>query len=184
MSIAPKDAARALDDIQSAREKSATLRGYTHSSGHLIIWGLVWMAGGAFSYAAPDIGRWVWPAASVLGAVASIILSARAPRAAGGRGATGKVALTMLAAAATSTAIAIVLGADTLREITALLSLLVAGAYVAFGIWRGLRIVALGLALAATVLVGWFYLGDAFQLSVGVVGGLLLVLSGLWLRKA
>jgi hypothetical protein len=184
MSIGPKDAARALDDIQSAREKSATLRGYTHASGHLIVWGLVWIAGGASSYFAPEIGRWVWPAASAIGALVSIILSTRASKSVGARGATGKIVLTMLAAAGVTVAIAVVLGAEGLGEITALISLIVAGAYVVFGIWRGLRIVALGLALAAAVLVGWFYLGDAFQLSAGVAGGLLLILSGLWLRKA
>lgn len=185
MTLDSKDARRALEDIQNAAEKSATLRGYVGAGIHLVIWGAVWVVGGMSSLISPEIGRWGWMAAVISGNVASIVVGMRATGASIGGGALmAKVVLTMATLVCVSAALALVLDVDNLREGTALQALLVAGAYSAFGIWRGARIAMLGVALGAGALIGWFYLGAYFEAFVGILGGAMLVLSGLWLRRA
>lgn len=185
MTINSNEARRALDDIENAANKSSALRGYVASGAYLVVWGLVWIAGGASSLLSPEASRLGWPVAIAAGVVASLALGMRA-RSDGRapRDVLGKVLASMLTMAAISVALSLVLDVASMREGTALQSLIVAAAYMAYGVWRGLRIFVLGLALATAVLIGWFYLPAHFELFVGVVGGLMLIISGLWLRKA
>ncbi|MCX7357658.1 MAG: hypothetical protein NT015_05895 [Alphaproteobacteria bacterium] len=178
-----KEALRALDDIQGAKEKSSALRGYAAGGIYMIVWGIVWIAGGASSLLSPEIGRWGWTVSVLAGVVASIAIGFRSP-AAGGKGVMGKVMLTMMTMAAVSIAISFVLNIGDLREATALQTILVAGAYMAFGVWRGARIFVLGVALGAAVLIAWFFLADRFEMVVGIAGGVMLILSGILLRRA
>lgn len=185
MMINSDDAKRALSDIEGAASKSSALRGYVASGSYLVVWGLVWIAGGCSSLLSPEASRWGWPTAIAAGVIASMALGMRA-RSNGwaSKDVLGKVLASMLTMAIISVALSIVFDIGSMREGTALQSLLVGGAYMAYGVWRGVRIFALGLALTAAVLVGWFYLPAQFELFVGVAGGLMLIVSGLWLRKA
>ncbi|MBP6689012.1 MAG: hypothetical protein KA153_03385 [Hyphomonadaceae bacterium] len=178
-----KEALRALDDIQGAKERSSALRGYAAGGIYMIVWGCVWIVGGASGLLSPEIGRSGWNVAVLAGIVASIAIGFRSPGA-GGRDVMGKVMLTMGTMAAVSVAISVVLNIGSLREATALQTILVAGAYMAFGIWRGARIFVLGLALGAVALVAWFFLADKFEMVVGIAGGVILILSGILLRRA
>lgn len=185
MTLNSNDAQRALDDIENAANKSAALRGYVASGAYLVVWGLVWIAGGASSLLSPEASRWGWPVAIAAGVVASLVLGMRA-RSDGraSKGTLGKVLASMLTMAVISVALSLVMDVASMREGTAMQSLIVAGAYMAYGVWGGMRIFLLGLALTASVLIGWFYLPAQFELFVGVAGGLMLIISGLWLRKA
>ncbi len=178
-----KEALRALGDIQGAKEKSSAMRGYAHGGIYMIVWGCVWIVGGASSLLSPDIGRLGWTVSVLAGTVASFAIGFRSTSG-GGKGVMGKVMLTMVTMGAVSIAISFVLNIDRLREATALQTILVAGAYMAFGIWRGARIFALGLALGAAALIAWFFLADQFEMVIGIAGGAMLILTGFWLRRA
>lgn len=178
-----KEALRALDEIKGAKEKSSAMRGYAAGGIYMIVWGIVWIVGGASGLLAPEIGNWGWPVAVLAGVIISIALGFSAPRG-GGKDVMGKVLLTMATMAALSTSLSIVLHIADIREATALQTILVAGAYMVFGVWRGARVFVLGLALGATVLTAWFFLADQFEVVVGIAGGVMLIISGILLRRA
>lgn len=185
MTLDSNDAKRALADIQSATEKSSALRGYVAGGDYMILWGIVWIVGGAASLVSTDASRWGWTIAVVAGVIGSIALGLRArSRGFAARGTLGKVLATMLAMALVSVALSVVLNIDSAAEATALQTLIVAGAYMTFGAWRGIRIFVLGLALGIGVLIAWFYMRDQFGAVVGLLGGALLILSGIGLRRA
>ena len=66
----------------------------------------------------------------------------------------------------------------------ALVSLLVAAVYIVAGIWTGVRLVWIGLAIASAVMIGWFVFPAWLYLWIGIGGGGALFLSGAWLRRA
>jgi hypothetical protein len=69
------------------------------------------------------------------------------------------------------------------RAAPALITLVVAAAYTLLGIWRGPRLIAAGVGLAALTLAGFFFLPAHFLLWMALVGGGMMVSIGLWLRK-
>jgi len=183
MTISPNDAKRALDDIQSAASKSSALRGYAAAGNYLIVWGLAWIVGGAAGFISPVLERTGWTVAVLTAIVASIVLGMRAQSTPGSRNMLVKIIGMILVMAAVCAALTVVLDAS-LRQAFALQALIVAGLYMGYGVWRGLRISALGFALGAAVLLGWFYLRDQFEMFVGIAGGVMLIVSGIWLRRA
>ena len=52
------------------------------------------------------------------------------------------------------------------------------------GLWFGYAFVAIGLAITALTLVGYFFTGDAFELWMAFVNGGGLILGGLWMRRS
>jgi hypothetical protein len=70
------------------------------------------------------------------------------------------------------------------RQTGAFFPLLIAAGYGVFGSFGAPRVLALGAALAALTLAGFFTLRDIFSLYMAVVGGGGLILGGLWLRRA
>ncbi len=49
--------------------------------------------------------------------------------------------------------------------------------------WFGRAFVAIGLGITALTLVGYFFVGDAFELWMALVNGGGLILGGLWMRR-
>ena len=64
----------------------------------------------------------------------------------------------------------------------AFVPLIVATVYAIFGIWKGLRFLFAGIAVAALTLIGFFLLPQWFLIWMAAVGGGSLILVGLWLR--
>ena len=55
--------------------------------------------------------------------------------------------------------------------------------YTVAGLWVGQAFVAIGLGIIALTLVGYFLVGDAFDLWMAFVNGGGLILGGLWMRR-
>ena len=55
--------------------------------------------------------------------------------------------------------------------------------YTIAGLWAGYAFVAIGLCITALTLIGYFFIGDWFELWMAVVDGGGLVLGGLWMRR-
>ena len=51
------------------------------------------------------------------------------------------------------------------------------------GLWFGAIFIAIGLAVTALTLVGYFFIGAAFPLWMAFVNGGGLILGGLWMRR-
>ena len=56
--------------------------------------------------------------------------------------------------------------------------------YTIAGLWVGLAFVAIGLGIIALTLIGYFFVGDAFDLWMAFVNGGGLILGGLWMRRS
>ena len=56
--------------------------------------------------------------------------------------------------------------------------------YTIAGLWAGYAFVAIGLSIIALTLIGYFFIGPAFDLWMAFVNGGGLVLGGLWMRRS
>ena len=56
--------------------------------------------------------------------------------------------------------------------------------YTIAGLWIGYAFVAIGLGITALTLIGYFFVGDWFDLWMAFVDGGGLILGGLWMRRS
>lgn len=175
MSVGPSEAAVALGDVARSRHRAAELRGYAGTGNALIVWGVVWLIGYTTAQFAPDYAGWVW----TVGVAGGIAYSMFAPRRRPDPRifATGAMLFGFFALAGA------ILRPSPIAQ-AVLISLIVAAAYVGFGIWSGPRYAWLGLTLAAVIALGWFVLPAWLPLCLALGGGGTLVAGGLWLRQA
>ncbi|WP_217428516.1 hypothetical protein [Rugamonas rivuli] len=181
MTISKEQAESALQDLEHAGHRSATLYKYTKISPHLILWGCVWMAAYGLSDALPAEAGLIWLIANSVGAALSICI-ARASGWAGGKEhrRIGAVLLTLVAFTMATFAI---LPPHSGKQMSAFVPLLIATAYVLLGIWHGRRLVILGALIGALTLLGFFLLHSHFNLWMATVGGSALILTGAWLKR-
>jgi hypothetical protein len=178
MVLSPQDAAGALRDVEIAQARSAKLHGYARSSPQLLLWGVLWVVGYGLNDLFPAHARAVWGAIVPIGLIAGFAALRGAGHEAGWR--YGAVAVTLVAFFA---AVFFVLWPINPRQVAAVIPLGVAASYVMAGIWRGLRYVTTGIAIAALTLTGFILLKQHFFLWMAGVGGGSLILAGIWLRR-
>ena len=70
------------------------------------------------------------------------------------------------------------------RQVAGFFGLLVASGYAIVGCWSGLRWLLAGVVMGALTLSGYFLLPAYFNLWMGCVGGGVLALTGVWMRRA
>lgn len=180
MPISRNEAAEALKTVQSTEHLSGELHGYEAASPYFMVWGFVWAYGYAVTAAVPEYRELVWATAIAFGVLASIVL--------GARNGTQTTAFRRPLMIASFIAVAIVqtsvIVAPKSMNTDALVPLIFAGAYVTAGMWAGVRYIICGAVLGTIALTGYFLPNDAFGYWMGVAGGGILFLTGLWLRKA
>ncbi len=185
MPLTPEEAAQALDEIDRTQHHSRELRGYEGAAPYFLVWGLVWAFGYGLTDYAPDYRNAFWGAGILIGAVASILLGHRQTSARS----TGKSKFDWRHFAI-SAGLAAFFGVTSSvlslepRQIDAFIPLVFAGIYLFAGIWTGIRISLAGVALATGVVVGYFNAGPHFSLWMAIVGGGVLILTSIWLRRA
>lgn len=182
--IESAEAYKALREINAVQQHSAALRLYNSVGGTISVWGLIWLLANVSSYFYPSFSAAVWIIGITIGAALSAYTGIKNQDPI-------KKPNSILQSVAIFIAIAIALtmlfnisNTNVQIEGNAMISMLVALAYCVAGIWNGLRVLIIGFALAVTVITGWYFLEEWFELWMGLIGGGLLILSGLWLRKA
>jgi hypothetical protein len=182
MSLSPQEAAAALHDIEQTERQSSILRGYQHGAPHLVMWGVLWAVGYGLTGLWPACAPYVWAAVVPIGIVGGFVIErlGNADRKSFALRRYVAISATLLAFFC---AAFFVMAPVSGRQVGAFLPLFLAAAYVLIGIWRGLRYVAAGIAVAALTLAGFIYLGSYFPFWMAGVGGGALVLAGLWLRR-
>jgi len=194
MDLSPGQAAESLKEIERTQRRSVEVHDYANAAPGFVIWGLIWMFGYAGSYLLPNYGfshgiNWLWFGLVVLGITASAVIGRRQHRAqhpgeaARGRGIGARWIASLAAFWVFVIAVMAVMRPVNPAVSGAFIPLVVALVYALFGIWRGLRFLLAGIAVAALTLVGWFWLPEYFLPWMAAVGGGSLVLTGLWLRK-
>lgn len=183
MSIPPREAADALHSVEQTQCHSATAYGYQRSSGHLFLWGIIWIIGYAVTYVRPH-WYFLWIVLMVIGILGSFWVGhlgqARAPQRAFG----WRYAATFIAIFLFIVALFAILPPQSSLQIDAFFPLLIAIWYVLMGIWmRANRMALLGLVLGLLTVGGYFWLQHYFPLWMAGVGGGALILGGFWLRR-
>lgn len=178
MMLSPQDAADALQDIETAQARSATLHGYARSSPHFVLWGLLWTIAYGLNDLYPVYGGVIWAVTVPVGLIGGFALLRRSHLRPGWR--YGAVAATLFGF---FYALFAIMAPTSGRQVAAVIPLALAAAYVIAGIWRGPRFVVTGLTIAALTLAGFFLLKAHFFLWMAGVGGAALIVAGLWLKQ-
>ncbi|HEY4944163.1 MAG TPA: hypothetical protein VII56_22235 [Rhizomicrobium sp.] len=190
MPISRDEAAESLKKIEQAQSRSFTAYGYKSAAPFFFIWGAVWMIGYSAGDFWPAYNGRVWPALLLLAFIASAIVGRNYGRkdTPDARARSNRIGLRMVA---TWVAIFVFIGVvmnvmhpKTPAQGAAFVPLLVAAAYTILGIWMGVRFTIAGIAIAALTLGGFYFLQPHFQLWMAAVGGMTLIATGLWLRRA
>jgi hypothetical protein len=185
MQLSPAEARSALDDIQRTSALSAKATGYRRAAPHLLLWGAIWTLGYGAPALAPQTPNWIWLALDAIGLVGSFVIGMRTPGPVAGKtgGHTGRVfaasAVCVLFVIATLTVMQPTQTAQ-LMVFPALLLGLVYGLVGVFGRSKFLWIAA---AAPACALLAYFFFQPWLGLTMAVVGGGGLMLSGLWMRS-
>ncbi|HLY79325.1 MAG TPA: hypothetical protein VKQ70_08120 [Caulobacteraceae bacterium] len=179
MSITKDDASQALGEIDAADGRVREMRAYARAAPFLMIWGLVWMGCDLANQFAPQFAL-AWPIGIAIGSVASFVAGFRLPR-------TGAADWRYFAVwwlvIGFIVALFFVIPVTSGREIHSVFGLVFGFIYVGMGLWTGWRLPALGVALAALTLIGFYEVTTWYGLYMGLVSGGALFLGGLWLRR-
>ena len=191
MSLTPDQASDSLKEIERTGRRSAQAFSYASASPYFILWGIVWMVGYAGSEGLRHtIGlHWagtLWSTLTILGGIGCTVIGRRQAE---GRGAVSRatdlrVLMSMAVIFVFMAALFAAIGrlANPVAS-GAIAPLVVAMFYALLGVWKGVRFLVAGAALAALTLGGLFWLPQYFLLWMAAVGGGSLVLVGLWLHK-
>ena len=186
MTVSTQEAAAALDDVARVHHRSAVLRGYEHGAPHFLLWGVIWLVGYGGTYLYPAAANPLWLVLDVLGIGGSYLFVRAAPRSASpadsARGA--RFGALALAIAGFIAATYYVLRPHSALQFAAFPPLLMAFAYTAIGVWRGVRWAAIGIMLAVLTVTGYAFLPAYFIAWMAVCGSASLLLTGLWMRRA
>lgn len=187
MSLSSEEAAASLNQVAEASRRSSQLYFYHCSSPHLILWGIIWILGYGGTGLFPRYSLHWWLALIAVGVVGGVIINRRrkTDRYSTGPYAWRMAALWLLILFFVFATYAI-LNPTQGNQLCAYPALVTGCAYVAVGLWRGMRYVISGVAVIALTLVGFFYIHGLIPtcLWFAVVGGGAMILTGLWFRRA
>lgn len=183
MAISPSEAAEALQDIDSTERRTRMSGAYAIGSPHLILWGIIWVAG----YTACGLtqpGQWglIWLPLVLAGIVGAIVLAQRLPA----TKTAWPVASTMLLAVATAlfmVAVYAVFQPATPLPYLIFPALVAAIIYVTIGLIALPRYAWIGAAVFLAVMAGWLFAQPLLPFVIAAAGGGGLILGGLWLRQ-
>ena len=182
--IDSQQASEALAEINEITHRVRQSRIYNLASLMLIMWGALVFAGYLGSFLLPRYAGYFWIAANVVGVAGSIAISALGYPKTGIRTFDFRMLIALLVFFAFGFLCTIVLGQFTPRQMGAFWPIYFMLLYIIAGLWVGLAFVAIGLGITVLVLVGYFFIGDWFELWMAFVDGGGLMLGGLWMRRS
>ena len=182
-SIDPREAASALSDIDAIVSRVRQSRIYDVASQMLVMWGALTFTGYLVTYVSPRSAGYAWIAVYVAGVAGSIAINAS------NRSRSGVVSFDarVFAAFALFVAFGIFcnwLGHFTPRQLGTFWPIYFMVVYTIAGLWVGQAFVAIGVSIIALTLIGYFLVGDVFDLWMAFVNGGGLILGGLWMRRS
>jgi hypothetical protein len=183
MTINPTDAASTLSDIDAIVRRVRQSRIYNIASLMIIMWGALTFAGYLATYLSPRSGYYFWTAVYLAGIAGSFVVSRFDQARKGVR----TFDVRILAAFVLFIAFGIFccwLGHFTPRQLGTFWPLYFMLVYTVAGLWIGYAFVVIGFGITALTLIGYFFVGDAFDLWMAFVNGGGLMLGGLWMRRS
>ena len=181
--IDSKQASEALDEINEIARRVRQSTIYNLTSLMLIMWGVLVFAGNITLFLWPRTAGYVWFAVDAIGIAGSFAISALDYT----RTRIRTFDIRMLVAFLLFLAFGIFcswLGHFTSRQMGTFWPIYFMLVYTIAGLWVGQAFVAIGVSIIALTLIGYFFVGDAFDLWMAVVNGGGLILGGLWMRRS
>jgi len=183
VSLDRREAALALDDIETVIKRVKLSLFYRQASAAMILWGVVVAIGYGLSHAFPAQAGRIWLGLDLAGFAATIVLF----RSRQGEG-RGQIDWRLFGAIALFYAFGFLwssfLGRFGAREIAAFWPTLIMFGYTIAGLWLGRAFIIIGVTLTALTLIGYLSTGPWFNLYLALVNGGGLVLCGIWMRRA
>lgn len=181
--IDSQQASEALNDINDIVRRVRQSRIYDLASVMLIMWGALVFAGNIASFTWPRYAGYVWMAVNVAGVAGSFGISAFRHARTGIRSFDARMLTALLLFFAFGYFCTCVLAPFSPRQLGTFWPIYFMLVYTIAGLWVGPAFVAIGLAITALTLVGYFFVGDWFEPWMAVVNGGGLMLGGLWMRR-
>lgn len=181
--IDSKQATEALTDIDEIVRRVRQSRIYDLASLIMIMWGVLTFGGYFVSWLSPRSAGVGWIAVYVLGIAGSFALSRFGETRTGVRTFDVRMFAAFVLFVAFG-AFCSVLGHFTPRQLGTFWPIYFMLVYTIAGLWFGYAFVAIGLGITALTLIGYFFVGDAFDLWMAFVNGGGLILGGLWMRRS
>lgn len=182
--IDSREASAALSDIEDLGRRVRQSQTYRRASSMLILWGLATFAGYLISFIAPPSARVGWPGVFVVGIGGSIIIGLLSARRSGVSTFDARMFAAFAAFIAFGCLWSVGIGQFTPRQLGAFWTTYFMLPYVMAGLWFGWVFVAIGSAVIALTLIGYFFAGDWFNLWMAFVNGGGILLGGLWMRRS
>lgn len=187
MPISRDEAAVALSEIERAAARHHTHRGYRIAGPILILWGIIWLAGYCAMGVLPGAQwGWLWLALDAIGVAGSVMLGlrgrAQASLRTGGALDAWRPFLWGLAIVALVGATFTLMRPADINAFIAYPGIVTGFAYVVFGLMRMPRLALIGAAMFAATLAGFFLFPAILTWWMAAVGGIGLILGGVWLR--
>jgi hypothetical protein len=179
-----REAAAALSEIDDIVQRVRQSRIYRIASLMLMWWGPLTAIGYVVSWAWPTSASHGWVAIDLVGVAGSFAISARERARRGTRRFDAKMFAALLLFFGFGLLWSIGIVHFTPRQLGAFWPVYFMLVYTIAGLWAGLAFVAIGLGIIALTLVGYFFVGDWFELWMAVVNGGGLLLGGFWMRRS
>jgi hypothetical protein len=173
------EALAGIDDIVGRLRQS---RIYNLASLMLILWGVLVFAGYLVNYLT-RYGGYGWVAVYVVGIAGCVLISVFNRKRTGIRTLDVRMLVAFVLFIVFGIFVSVWLGHFTPRQLGAFWPIYFMMVYTITGLWFGYAFVAIGLGITALTLIGYFFLGSAFDLWMAFVDGGGLVLGGLWMRR-
>lgn len=186
MSLSSEEAVASLTQVEEAGRRSSQLYFYHCSSPHLIMWGIIWVIGYGGTGFFPHQSLKLWLALMVAGIVGGTLIRRKYGAKTSDAPYAWRFAALWVIILFFVFATYAILRPTHGNQFCAFPALVTGCAYMAIGLWQGLRYLIAGAAVVALTLAGYFYIEQFFLNSLwfAVVGGGAMILTGLWFRTA
>jgi len=182
--IDPIEAASALSDIDDIVRRVRQSQIYNLTSLMLIMWGALVFAGYLVAYLMPRYAGYAWIALDVVGLAGSVAISAANHARTGVRTFDHRMTAASVLFAMFGIFVTLGIGHFTPRQLGTFWPIYFMMVYTIAGLWVGRAFVAIGLSIIVLTLIGYYLVGDAFELWMAFVNGGGLLLGGLWMRRS
>jgi len=182
--IDSKQAADALSDIDDIVRRVRQSQIYDTASQLMLLWGALVFAGNLVTYLTPRYADYAWLLVYVGGIVGSAAVSVVNRAKSGVRSFDLRIFAAYLMFFAFGFFCVNVLGHFTPRQLGTFWPIYFMLMYCMAGLWFGYAFIAIGLAVTALTLIGYYFIGAAFPLWMAFVNGGGLILGGLWMRRS
>jgi len=185
--ITENEAAESLRDVERVSRRTHVAGAYSVASPHLILWGLVWVAGyTGTGLTAPEHWGWVWLPGIVAGSIGSAMLGRRAARSgatkAGSANPNARSLLMALIIMLFMGSVYLVFKPVSPLPYLVFPALIMAVTYALIGTFGLPRFTWIGAGVFVAVMLGYLLAPALMPFWIAAAGGGGLILGGLWMR--